>query len=99
MFNYLRKLLLMVTILLVPWVGQSQELGDYQLTVDTTTFTSIVSTGSSVSFSSTDDGYGSVNLPFDFPFGESLVTSGSSLCVGSNGYLFLTGTYSSTTAT
>ena len=99
MFNHLRKLFLLATMIVVPWVTGAQNLGDYTLTVDTTTFTSIVSTGTSVSFSSPDDGYGSVSLPFGFPFGESLLTAGSSICVGSNGYLFLTGTYSSTTAT
>lgn len=92
----LRKLLLMAAVLLVPWVTHAQNLSDYTLTVDTSTFTSIVSTGSSISFSSPDDGYGTVNMPFAFPFGESLLASGNSICVSSNGYMLLTGTSNST---
>ena len=80
----------------VPWVTQAQSLTDYTLTVDTTTFTSIVTTGTAISLSSTDDGYGTCFLPFPFPFGESVLNANNSICCNSNGFICLTGTSTNT---
>ena len=88
MHKHLQKLLLIVALLL-PWATNAQSLSEYTLTVDTTTFNSIVSTGTAMSFSTQDDGYAAVTLPFAFPFGESSLASGSTIACSANGFLYL----------
>ncbi|MBQ0159964.1 MAG: fibronectin type III domain-containing protein, partial [Bacteroidales bacterium] len=88
MFKQLQKLVILLAMAM-PWMANAQSLSDYSLTTDTTTFTSIVSTGTAVSFSSTDDGYGTCTLPFAFGFGESSLPSGSSIALSANGFIYL----------
>ena len=85
-------------MLCVPWVTQAQELSEYSLSVDTTTFTSIVSTGTAISLSTTDDGHGECNLPFVFPFGESMLSANTTLSCSANGFINLGGSASGTYA-
>ena len=85
-------------MLCVPWVTQAQVLSEYSLSVDTTTFTSIVSTGTAISLSTTDDGHGECNLPFVFPFGESMLGANTTLSCSANGFINLGGSASGTYA-
>ena len=89
MLKHLQKLLLLAAIIFAPWVARGQSLSDYSLTVDTVTFNSIVSTGTAMSFSSLDDGYSTVTLPFSFGFGESSFAAGTSIACSANGFLHL----------
>ena len=104
MFKFLQRMLLLAA-LAVPWATQAQTLEEYYVAVDTTTFTSIVSTGTALSFSTQDDGYATVTLPFALPYGESNLAAGSTIACSANGFLYLgatstsgtTGVYSSAT--
>ena len=78
-----------IVAMTVPWSARAQSLSDYELDVDTTTFTSIVSTGTAMTFTSADDGYGTCTLPFAFPFGEDVLASGSSIACSANGFIRL----------
>ena len=89
MQKHLQKLLLIAALLCVPWVTQGQSLSDYTLSVDTTTFNSIVGTGTPLSFSTADDGYASTTLPFAFGFGENTFPSGSNIAFSANGFIRL----------
>ena len=82
-------LLTLLLALLVPWAAKGQNLSDYTLTTDVTTFTSIVSTGTKLSFSSNDDGYAAVTLPFALPYGESTIASGGKIACSANGFMYL----------
>ena len=88
----------MAAMFCLPWVSKAQSLSDYRLTVDTTTFTSIVSTGTAISLSTTDDGNGTCTVPFAFPFGESNLPSNNQLSISANGFICLTGSASGTYA-
>jgi len=96
MCKLVQRLLLMAAMMVVPWVTNAQSLSDYTLTVDTTTFTSIVSTGTSVSLSTPDDGYGTVSLPFAFPFGESTLNASTTISLSANGFIDFASTTSGT---
>ncbi|MCQ2294299.1 MAG: fibronectin type III domain-containing protein, partial [Bacteroidales bacterium] len=97
MLKHVQRLALLAAMMLLPWMGQAQTLDEYLLSVDSTTFTSIESTGTAITFSNSDDGYGTCEMPFAFPFGESMLAANNSVCVSSNGYIMLTGTSTSTT--
>ena len=88
MKKHLQRLLLLAA-LLMPWVGNAQSLADYTFSVDTTTFSSIVSSGTAMSFTSTDDGYASCTIPFGIPFGNSSIAAGSSIACSANGFIYL----------
>ena len=98
MSKFVQRLLLLAAMMVVPWVTKAQSLSDYTLTVDTTTFTSIVSTGTSVSFSTLDDGYGTLSMPFAFPFGESVIGAGTTISLSANGFIDFASSTSGTTA-
>ena len=53
----LGKLVLALAMMAVAWAAQGQRLSAYALTVDTTVFNTIVSTGTAMSFTNIDDGY------------------------------------------
>ena len=89
MQKHLQKLLLIAAMLLVPWVTQGQVLSDYPLTVDTTTFNSIVGTGTPLSFSTLDDGYATTTLPFAFRYGENTFPLGTNIAFSANGFIRL----------
>jgi len=98
-------LLLLLFALIAPWAARAQSLTDYTFATDVTTFNSIVSTGTQMSFSDKDDGYAICNFPFAFSYGESSFAEGASIACSANGFIYLgasstsgtTGTYSSTT--
>ena len=81
--------LVAIAALALPWNVQAQELSDYSLQVDTTTFTSIVSTGTALSFTTQDDGYATTTLPFAFQFGETTFASGDPIACSANGFIYL----------
>ena len=97
MKKVLQKWLLVVAMMVVPWVTQGQSLSEYTLTVDTTTFQSIRTTGTPLSFTTTDDGYATVTLPFNFNYGNSTFLSGTSIGCSANGFLRLGATSTSGT--
>ncbi|MBQ6069228.1 MAG: fibronectin type III domain-containing protein, partial [Bacteroidales bacterium] len=100
MQKHLQKLVLIVAMVVVPWATRAQSLADYVLTVDTTTFNSIASTGTQMTFSSNDDGYASTTLPFAFSYGENTFPAGTSIACSANGFLSLNASSASgTTAT
>ena len=82
--------LLLLAALLMPWVGRAQmPFSDYDFTVSNVTYSSISSTGTSMSLSSQDDGHGTCTLPFAFNFGESTLASGSTIACSANGFIYL----------
>ncbi len=89
MQKHLQRLLLIVVMMAVPWVSQGQSLSDYSFTVDTTTFQSIRTTGTALSFSTTDDGYATTTLPFALGFGESSFAAGTTIACSANGFIRL----------
>ena len=99
-------MLLLAAVMFAPWVARGQSLTDYSLLVDTVTFNSIASTGTAMNFSTLDDGYATVNLPFSIAFGESSFASGAPIACSANGFLQLgvsntsgtTASYSSSSA-
>ena len=93
-------LLMLLLALMAPWVAsaQTQSLTNYTLSTDVTTFNSIVSTGTQLSFTNNDDGYAAITFPFAFPYGESGFASGASIACSSNGFIHL-GATSVTTST
>jgi len=103
-----RLLLTLLLALLVPWAAQAQEvvqkLTNYELSTDVTTFNSIVSTGTQLSFSDDDDGSAAINFPFNFAYGESNFTTSQKIACSANGFIQLgssatsgtTGSYSGT---
>ena len=98
MRKQLHLMLLLAAIFFAPWVARGQSsLSDYILTVDTVTFNSIVSTGTPLTFTSTDDGYATVTLPFSIGFGESAFSAGASIACSANGFLQLGSTSTSGT--
>ena len=97
MKKHLQKWLLILAMMVVPWMSQGQSLSEYTLTVDTTTFQSIRTTGSPLSFTTTDDGYATTTLPFNFNYGNSTFLSGTSIACSANGFLRLGATSTSGT--
>ena len=89
--------LVAIAAMATPRSVQAQMLDEYTLGVDTVTFSSIVSTGTQLTFSSTDDGYATATLPFAFPFGESVFPSGTSIALSANGFIYLGATSTSGT--
>ena len=91
--------LLLIAALLVPWSTKAQSpFADYNFTSGMTTFTTLVGNGgTSMSFSSTDDGYATCTLPFAFNFGESTINSGSTIACSANGFIYLGATSASGT--
>ena len=82
-------LLLMLLALFAPWAANAQPLSTYSVTVGTETYTSIADNGGTLLSSVTGDGGSqTVALPFDFPFGETTFTSGTTLTVRADGYLY-----------
>ena len=97
-------MVMVATLLSLSWTAKAQTLSDYTLSVDTTTFNSIVSTGTQQYFYfynsiNNDDGHTYFPLPFTFPFGESTFYSGSSIACSANGFIYLgeSSTYKSAT--
>ena len=99
-------LFLLLFALLAPWAVKAQQsLTDYTFSTDVTTFNSIVSTGTQLSFSNDDDGYATCTFPFAFPYGESSFALGASIACSANGFIYLgatsasgtTGSYTNTT--
>ena len=78
-------------VLMAPWgvKAQSFSLTEYELTTDVTTFNSIVSTGTQLTFLDNDDGYATVTLPFDFIYGKSSFASGAKIACSANGFMYL----------
>src|SRR5574344_93682 len=89
--------MLLLAALTVPWATHAQNVSEYSLTVDTTTYTSIATTGTALTFSSTDDGYATCTVPFAFPFGETTLPAGFSIAASANGFLYLGSTTASGT--
>ena len=83
------KYLVVAMLMLVPVMVAGQRLSSYALTVDTTTFNSIVTTGTALSFNNVDDGYATVTLPFAIGFGESSFAAGTPIACSANGFLQL----------
>lgn len=77
----------------------SQDLTSYCITVDTVSYNSIASTGTSLTFSNLDDGCATFTMPFAMPFGTSTIASGSTVYVSSNGYICIGGNSSATGTT
>ena len=80
---------MLLMALMAPWAANAQNLSEYTLTTDVTTFSSIVSTGTKLSFSSNDDGYATVTLPFALSYGESTIASGAKIACSANGFMYL----------
>ena len=83
--GHLQKLLLIVAMMFVPWVTQSQQLSDYSFStgVDTSRWITLSSSAGNVWTSYTDDAAsGPYNIGFSFPFGEGVY---SQFSVSSNG--------------
>ena len=83
------KYLVVAMLMLAPVMVAGQRLSSYALTVDTTTFNSIVTTGTVLSFNNVDDGYATVTLPFAIGFGESSFAAGTPIACSANGFLQL----------
>ncbi|MBQ9473360.1 MAG: T9SS type A sorting domain-containing protein [Bacteroidales bacterium] len=66
-------------------------LADYILVAENNhnTYNSIASRGTSMSFTSADDGYATCTLPFAMPFGTATLASGSRIACSANGFIFL----------
>ncbi|MBO4599900.1 MAG: fibronectin type III domain-containing protein, partial [Bacteroidales bacterium] len=99
MKKHLQKLLFIMAMMVVPWVTQAQSspLSEYTVTTDVTTFNSIASTGTSLSFSSQDDGYATTTFPFAFTYGTTQFNAGTSIACSANGFLRLGATSTSST--
>ena len=89
MKKQLQRLLLIAAIMAAPWATRGQTLSSYTLTVDTTTFNSITSTGTALSFSTLDDGSATTTLPFAFGYGENVFPAGTSIALSANGFIRL----------
>ena len=87
MQKFLRTLTLLA-FLMVPWVMQAQTLAEYQLSVGSTTYTSIADPSLLLSSVNGDGGTQTVALPFDFAFGETTFTAGTNVTVRADGYLY-----------
>lgn len=82
-------LLTLILAICLPWVANGQKLVDYTVTTGTTTYSSIADNGGTLLSSVTGDGGSqTVALPFDFTFGETTFTSGTTLTVRADGYLY-----------
>ena len=88
MRKFLRSFVMMA-LMAVPFVTQAQSLVDYTVTTGSTTFTSIAATGTQLSFTTNDDGYATVDFPFNFGYGESVFTTGTKIACSANGFLYL----------
>ena len=85
----------------------AQTLADYTFAHDTVVFESIVGTPGAHTdtwgYGQQDDGTRTLQMPFDFPFGESTIDSGSNVIMSANGYLqfglIAMGSYASTAYT
>ncbi len=97
MNRYLLRYFVMAVLMLAPVMATGQRLSSYALRVDTTTFNSIVTTGTALSFSNVDDGYAMVTLPFAIGFGESSFAAGTPIACSANGFLQLGSTSTSGT--
>ena len=87
----LLRLFFAMAMMAFAWGAQGQRLSTYSMTVDTTTFNSIVTTGTALSFNNVDDGYVTVTvtLPFAIGFGESSFAAGTPIACSANGFLQL----------
>ena len=70
----MKRILLLVALLGAALAGGAQLFPDYGLSIETTTWQSIASTGTPVSF--TYYNYATVSLPFDLEFGGATVLQG-----------------------
>jgi hypothetical protein len=70
-------------------VGAEASAQSYTRSSSSRTYSSISLTGSYVSLSESDEGYGSFSAPFSFTLYGATVSSGSTLYVGANGTLHL----------
>ncbi|MBP5536127.1 MAG: fibronectin type III domain-containing protein [Bacteroidales bacterium] len=92
--------LIAVTMLSLHGISQAQtRLESYVLIVGSINYSSIAGVGQTLSFSSTDDGYATCNLPFAMPFGTTTIAANSQIACSANGFLYLgEGSASGTTA-
>ena len=92
----MRKLIFSLMMLLLASALMSQELSDYSVTVDYTTYTSIASTGTQLTNVYGDYANQTFSLPFSFEFGTKSIARGTNMCVRSDGHVLinLSGTYS-----
>ena len=84
------RLFLLPLLLAVAPVAEAQELTDYTLAYDTTQFNTLVGTPGAHPLAAVagDNNHDFITLPFDFPFGEDLLASGSRVGASANGYLY-----------
>ena len=92
------RLFVMLALLFVPCVtmGQNARVNEYDYTVNTGTYSTIVGTSGATAWAAADQtaGYVDIAMPFAMYFGEDQVTSGSTLRVYDNGsaeFMSLTG--------
>ena len=92
----MRKLIFSLMMLLLASALMSQELSDYSVTVDYTTYTSIASTGTQLTNVYGDYANQTFSLPFSFEFGTKSIARGTTMRVRSDGHVLinLSGTYS-----
>ena len=97
MQKFLRTLTL-VAFVLMPWVtqGQNARVSEYDYSVTTATYSTIVGTSGATAWTATDQtaGYVDIAMPFAMYFGETQIASGSTLRVYDNGsaeFMSLTG--------
>ena len=76
--------------------ANAQDLVDYVCSTTTETYVPLGSTATTLSPSSSDDGYATLTLPFAVSLGSATYTSGSSIYVCTNGYITMNTSYSST---
>ena len=99
MKQFLRSVLV-VAMLVAPFLTRAQSgFSDYTFNVGSTTYTSIVGNGGTSLNLTTDDGYSTLAMPFDFQFGQTLIATGTNIYPGSNGYIVLGGTAGLTNTT
>lgn len=78
------QFLIAAGLLAAPGFAEAQS---YSFAQSSRSFSSIASTGTALSFTSTDDGSASFSAPFSFPFFGSAVSAGTLLYVNTNGTL------------
>ena len=80
--------LMLLAALLLPSMAHSQMLGDYSVSVSEEEFVSIASSARLLSSVNGDYGTQTLQMPFAFPFGDSVIAEGSSVTVRADGYLY-----------
>ena len=82
------QLLTLAALLCVPWATQAQNLSDYTVTTGTETYVSIADADSLLSSVNGDGGTQTVQLPFNFAFGETVYPAGTNVTVRADGYIY-----------